>query len=151
MRHAESGMSANTDHERTLTLLGRHNAQKMGKLLDEMGIGPDAVLCSTAQRTRETLTLFLEEHSFSGEPQYLDGLYNAQITTYIDALAKLPADIETVMIVGHNPTISSAFEFFSQRPNPFYPATIGYLGFEIDNWGKLIENSEGELLGYWTV
>lgn len=123
----------------------------MGVLVEEMGISIDAVLCSAAQRTRETLALFLEGHSFSGEPQYLDALYTAQISTYLDALAQIPADAETVMIVGHNPTISSAFEFFLQRPNPFYPATIGYLGFEIDDWGKLIENPEGELLGYWAA
>ncbi|MBT3322489.1 MAG: hypothetical protein HN392_09415 [Anaerolineae bacterium] len=138
---------ASTTHDRSapLNAQGRKDALKMGKVLAAEGVKVDAVLCSTAQRTRETL----KEFSFEGAPRYLDRLYTAELRDYLDMLMQLSPDIEVAVIVGHNPTIASALEFFTERYKAFSPASIALIEFEIEKWDTLIENPVGKLLEYW--
>jgi phosphohistidine phosphatase len=69
----------------------------------EHGIVPDVVLCSSAVRTRQTLTAMLPV--LGGQPRvsYEDGLYLAAPRTLLARLHKVAADRATVLLVGHNP------------------------------------------------
>ena len=152
MRHAkydwrEAGSSG---HSAPLNAQGRKDSLKMGRVLVGERIKMDAIFCSTAQRTRETLSLLLEEFSFESTPRYLDQLYTAELRDYLDMLMQLSPNVEVVMIVGHNPTIASAVEFFTERYQAFTPASVALIEFEIEKWDELIENPMGKLLGYWT-
>lgn len=151
MRHADSDnyQPGRLDHHRLLSERGRHDAAEMGKLLHAQGIVLDAIFCSAAKRTRETLALVLENIPFADEPHYSDALYNARIRDYVTLLSDLPATTQTAMIVGHNPTMASAFEFFSDRFQSFPTAAVAYLEFEIDDWENLLAEPIGTLLGYW--
>lgn len=62
---------------------------------------------------------------------------------------QLSPDLETVIIVGYNPTIASALEFFTERYKPFLPASVSLIEFDIEKWDMLIENPIGKLLEYW--
>ena len=121
----------------------------MGAFFQGQGIEVDAILCSSAQRTRETLSLFLEEFTFEHEAEFLNKLYHADLRNYIDELAKLPEETESVMIIGHNPTMAHALDFFCDEYEKFPTAAIAHIAFEIDEWNKLIENPNGRLLGNW--
>ncbi len=151
MRHAKSSWNHPnlSDHQRPLNRRGRRDAPRMGAFLQEQGIEVDAILCSSAQRTRETLSLFLEEYTFENEEQYLNELYHADLRDYIDILANLSGEIERAMIIGHNPTISHALDFFCDEYEHFPTAAIAHIAFDIEEWDKLIENPNGSLLGYW--
>ncbi len=151
MRHAKSSWDHPTlsDHQRPLNKRGRRDAPRMGAFLKGQGVEIDAILCSTAQRTRETLALFLEEFSFEREPQFLEQLYDADLRDYLDILSKLSDDLESAMLIGHNPTMSGALEFFTDSYEPFPTTAIAYIEFDIESWDALIENYEGKLLGYW--
>jgi phosphohistidine phosphatase len=56
IRHTKSDWddSGLDDHDRPLNDRGRLSAPRIGAWLAEQGFEPDAVLCSTARRTRET-------------------------------------------------------------------------------------------------
>ena len=151
MRHAEAGWDHPdlSDRDRPLTKAGRSDATRMGALLEKEGIDIDAIFCSSAERTRETLSLFLYEYSFKVEPRYLDLLYHAEIRDYVDILMQLSPEVDVAMIVAHNPTISGALEFFADTYKPFSPASVAYLEFDIEQWSELIEKPEGKLLGFW--
>ncbi len=151
MRHAEAGWEHPnlSDHERPLTKDGLRDAPRMGALLKEKGLGIDKIFCSTAKRAQDTLSLFLWEYAFKGEPRYFDLLYHAEIRDYVDILMQLSPGIDVAMIVAHNPTISGALEFFANTYKPFSPAAIAYLEFDIEQWSELIEKPEGKLLGFW--
>ena len=151
MRHAEAGWDlANIpDRERPLTKNGLRDALQMGALLEEKGLGIDRIFCSTAKRAQDTLSLFLWEYAFKGEPRYFDLLYHAEIRDYVDILMQLSPEVDVAMIVAHNPTISGALEFFADTCKPFSPASVAYLEFDIEQWSELIEKPEGKLLGFW--
>ena len=57
LRHAKSEWPDVADHERPLAKRGRRDAPVVGRWLAESGYAPDAVVCSTARRARETWTL----------------------------------------------------------------------------------------------
>ncbi len=151
MRHAKSSWNHPnlSDRQRPLNKRGKRDALRMGEFLEKQGIEIDAILCSSAQRTQETLSLFLEEFTFENEAKSLDKFYHADLRDYIDELEKLPTETENAMIIGHNPTISEALDFFCDEYEPFPTAAIAHIAFEIDEWHNLIENPNGKLLGYW--
>merc|ERR1711964_256129 len=59
MRHAKSDWSSagTSDHDRFLNDRGRQNAVSLGQWLAQRSLIPDAALCSTATRARQTLDL----------------------------------------------------------------------------------------------
>ena len=61
MRHAKSSWNdpALPDHDRPLNARGRHAAQQMAEALITRRYLPDAIICSTALRTRKTLAPLL--------------------------------------------------------------------------------------------
>ena len=152
MRHAKSDWNHQnlSDHQRPLNSRGKRDAPRMGALLQQEGVEIDAIFCSTAHRTRETLALLLEEYTFEGEVRFVKELYEADLHDYLDLLAELPDDVGSAMLIGHNPTMSSALEFFTDSFEPFKTAAIAYIELDTESWGTLLENNEGKLLGYWT-
>ena len=65
---------------------------------------PDLALCSPARRTRETLDILSEELGIE-RVAYPSSLYSADAGACVAILRKA-IDAETVLLVGHNPTIS---------------------------------------------
>src|SRR4051812_14108350 len=60
LRHAKSDWSGNLgDHDRPLAPRGRKATPRIGACMRKRGYVPAAVVCSTAERTKETLELLL--------------------------------------------------------------------------------------------
>lgn len=68
-------------------------------------IRPDVVLCSTARRARETLAL-LGVTDRDGDVRFVDELYGAEPDDVLAVVRKMPNNAKSVMVVGHNPTLS---------------------------------------------
>jgi phosphohistidine phosphatase len=103
LRHAKSSWDDHdaADHERPLSERGRRAVRLLAGYIGANGIAPELVLCSSARRTRETLeglglkSRVLVEHR----------LYGAGADDLIERLRALPADLGSVMLVGHNPAM----------------------------------------------
>jgi phosphohistidine phosphatase len=103
LRHAKSSWdeAGLADRDRPLAPRGRRATKLMARHLRDEKISPSLVLCSPAQRTRETL----EEVGPSGEVQIEDELYGASETELLERLREVPDTTESVMLIGHNPAI----------------------------------------------
>lgn len=103
MRHAKSDYPDGVpDHERPLAPRGVREAGLAGVWLRETLPVFDAVLCSSAVRTRQTLA-----HAGVDSPvSYLDRLYGAHPGDVIDEVNKVADDVSTLLVVGHEPTMS---------------------------------------------
>ena len=108
MRHASAGHpGAHSDHERPLTPAGRGDAAAAGAWLRSTMPPVDAVLCSTAVRTRQTLAAA----GIDAPATFADELYGGGNGDILDQLAALPDAARTVLVIGHAPAIpSTAFE-----------------------------------------
>jgi phosphohistidine phosphatase len=107
-RHAKAEAGDDlADIDRQLTSRGRKAARYMGELAKANGIEPQIVLCSSAARTRETISLFSEGSGYAGPVEYLKELYLAEPRAYLRALSEHASSVERAMVVGHNPGLEA--------------------------------------------
>jgi phosphohistidine phosphatase len=107
LRHAKSSWDdpGLADHERPLAPRGRRAAKVMAKHLERKGIAPELVLCSPATRTRQTLTRLAPGLGKNPDVQIEPELYAASAPVLLEVLHEVPDEIESVMLIGHNPGI----------------------------------------------
>lgn len=99
--HAEPASTGQADLDRPLSAVGLAEAEAAGKWLKDNKLQPDCVLCSPSRRTRETLEAVVGVTGFF-EHKLEDKVYDATPGTLIGLVIDR-ADVERLMIVGHNP------------------------------------------------
>lgn len=106
LRHAKSAWPEGVpDHERPLNARGLRDAPAAGRWLREAGHVPDLVLCSSARRTRHTWELAAAQLDTTPPVHYEQRLYGADDTELLDAVRQVPADVGTLLLVGHSPGV----------------------------------------------
>lgn len=106
LRHAKSSWDhpGLDDRDRPLNERGLKAAPRIGRHMAELGLRPDLIVCSTAERTRQTLALVLPE---LGRPQppvsYEDELYLAEADVLLNRLRSIRGAARHVLLIGHNP------------------------------------------------
>lgn len=90
------------DAERHLTERGVEDVRIMGKVLKDQGLIPDLALVSAATRTQETWAA-VSEYFPVVRVQVRQGLYLASSGHLREAIERMAAPGETLMVVGHNP------------------------------------------------
>lgn len=108
LRHAKATRDAadGKDHSRPLNERGHKAASAMGSwLATRPTLLPGLVLCSTAQRTRETLMDVAEALPAKVPVRFERDIYLAPPETIIGAIAKAPNTVDCLMVIGHNPGI----------------------------------------------
>jgi phosphohistidine phosphatase len=137
MRHAKSDWPDMPDHERPLAKRGRRDAPEIGRWLGEAGYLPDAVVCSTAQRARETWALASPGLSAaapgaSPEVRYEPRIYEATVLGLLMLVREFDPAWHTVLVVGHNPGLAELTVGLSdpsaQQPPAFPTAFVAVLG-----------------------
>lgn len=145
LRHAKSSWSnpAARDYDRRLTTRGQQAAISMGGLLRERGLLPELVVISPARRARETWERMLPELGAAPEARAEERLYMAEAPTLLRVVRDLPADTDTVLLIGHNPGIErfaaqlagSAEGDARQRMAKKFPtAALAVLRFDLAGW-----------------
>lgn len=149
LRHAKSSWSDTEldDFERPLSTRGAKAAPKMGQWLVEHHLMPDRVLCSTAVRTRATLTLVLATFP---EPvpaiELLDDLYLAAPQAMLDLIRSVPNESSRCMVIGHNPglhqlalelTGNGSKKQIEKMALKFPTAAVVHLSFAVDGWAEV--------------
>ena len=103
MRHAKSDYPEGVaDHDRPLAPRGIREAGLAGDWLRGTLPMIDAVLCSTATRTRQTL----DRTGIDAPVNFLERLYGATPAAMIDQISRVEEAVSTLLVVGHEPTMS---------------------------------------------
>ncbi|AOX16498.1 SixA phosphatase family protein [Kozakia baliensis] len=155
LRHAEAvphGTMAR-DFDRPLTALGKEQAAAAGQALIEAGLNLENALvwCSSAQRTRQTAELALGKFP-QATIQYVDALYDIDMSGLLEMLRETPDTTKTLVIVGHNPTIAETCHElagdnldapqFSSLTQGYPPATATGYHIESDWTGLKTDTAE---------
>lgn len=104
-RHTRAVSSAASDEARELSADGHADAVAMGRWLNESGVNFDAVLCSTAVRTRQTWSGIESGPVTAGEVRFDERIYGGDADSLLEVLAELDDDLQRVLVIGHAPTI----------------------------------------------
>jgi phosphohistidine phosphatase len=103
LRHGKSAYPEGVpDHDRPLAQRGVREAALAGDWLSANQAAIDAVLCSTATRARETLA----RSGIDAPVRYVERLYGATPGTVIEEINRVSDDVNTLLVIGHEPTIS---------------------------------------------
>jgi phosphohistidine phosphatase len=151
LRHAKSSWkdASLRDHDRPLAGRGRRAAKLIARHMREEGIAPELVLCSTAKRARQTLER-IEPALGARSVKVEEGLYGAGEHALLSRLQELPADVGSVLVIGHNPGLQD-LALLLARPAPeleakFPTAALATLEFSSDWQG--LEPGAAELVGF---
>ena len=101
MRHATAGQGPGIDYDRPLTAQGQQEAAEAGAWISGNLPPVDAVLCSTAVRTRQTLT----GTGVQAPATFADELYGGGIDDILEQIAAIPDAAAVVLVIGHAPGI----------------------------------------------
>ena len=152
MRHAKAGeLPGGPDVERALRPRGCRNASAAGQWLAERGLVPDLVLCSHARRARQTWQYVSAE--LAGEPRVVNDprLYQADADGLIAIFAETPAQVRSLMYVGHNPAAADLAENLTGSPVDLPTAAVAIISLN-GAWPDLPLGGQGagELVAVWT-
>ncbi|PRZ43894.1 phosphohistidine phosphatase [Antricoccus suffuscus] len=104
MRHAKSGYPDGVDDfDRPLSERGRREGPLAGEWIRGQVGEVDAVLCSGAARTRETLQVA----GIDAPTTYADEIYEATAGEILAQIAQTAGDVRRLLVVGHAPGIPS--------------------------------------------
>ena len=145
VRHAKSSWDhpGISDHDRPLNQRGERDAPEMGRRLAATGVAPERIICSSANRAQRTAreiaaALDYPEADITVEP----ALYGAGSRDIIELLQGLDEGLATVMVVAHNPTLTSLVNRLSGSDIDNIPTCgIATLGLKGDSWGEVGINS----------
>lgn len=150
MRHAKAAWPDGViDHDRPLAPRGRREAPRVGTWLAEEGWAPELVLCSDARRTRETVELVVQGLADAGAPapsvRALPELYEAAVHQVLHVVAETPAEVRTVLLVGHEPTMSAAVAAITGQSLKFVTACAAKV--QVDGPWTELRADAGHLCG----
>jgi phosphohistidine phosphatase len=87
---------------------------------------PDRVLCSTARRARETWQLADEKLGAHPEIVFEERAYGASSTELLDLARQTPADVRSLLIVGHDPAMRGlTLELVNEQPGDAEAEALG--------------------------
>lgn len=151
LRHAKSSWanSAITDHDRPLNERGKQDAPRMGKLLKEQDLVPEAIITSSAERALTTAELAALSSGFEKEIIVTRNFYHAEAEDYIAYLQRLPDDLVRVMVVGHNPGMEELVYQLTGQYVAMPTAALAQIELPLAQWQLLDESTHGQLVNLW--
>ena len=153
LRHAKSSWNdpGLADHERSLAPRGRKAAKLLGRWLDEHGVQPELVVCSSATRAQQTLAVVA---AALGDPpsSIEDALYAASADALLARARALPNDASSVLFVGHNPGLAELClllarpgERLNRVAENLPTGALAVLELDVDVW-RAVEPGVAELV-----
>ena len=153
LRHAKSSWSDERlpDHERPLNDRGKREAPAVGERLRQSKRRPDLIVSSTAKRARKTAKLVAENVKFKRPVLLYPELYEAPPARFFQVLGNLPDDPETLLLVGHNPGISSFASLLTGEDIEMPTAGLVEIDLGEQQWDKLSKKKgSGRLVEIWS-
>mgnify|MGYP003403616899 FL=1 len=128
LRHAKSDWSGDeADIARPLAKRGRRQAPDAGRWLAANIDSIDLAVVSPASRARSTWDLVAAELDVPPRTRIDERVYAASDQELLNVVRELPDDIETVVLVGHNPGIEDLASILTGESAPMPTAALAVI------------------------
>lgn len=141
VRHAKAvPYGYDDDFTRDLTDRGVNDAQHIGKELKKMGITPDTMISSPANRALQTALIFAENMDFNKKKIVeIENIYHGLTTSeFLGLIQELNDEVKTAFFFGHNPGfhyfVNNLLEYFRDEMPTCSTVAID---FKVDSWKKV--------------
>lgn len=137
------------DFDRPLNGRGKKDVPFMAKLLAEDNILPDLIISSPAKRTLSTAKIISAAVGYSADKIKQDErIYEADVRDILTVINEVPEDIKILMLIGHNPSLTSISNYISDKRIDNIP-TSGIVNIELNvkKW-KDVDFDNGKVLSF---
>ena len=144
MRHCHAGANLAArlnDRTRSLSPQGAAAATEIGQALADQQLVPQIVLTSNAIRTQQTADLVAKA---AVVPEIAINtfreLYHGSAEDYLEILNAQDSDHSTILIIGHNPAVSTFFGSCRGKganTGFFKPGELAIVQIDISSWSQL--------------
>jgi phosphohistidine phosphatase len=152
LRHAKATHEAGfRDIDRPLTKRGERDAAAVGRFLRHQDIAPDLVVCSSSRRTTQTWDAAA---AAAGPPvagadvRYDPAAYDAGADDLVEIVRDTPADIGTLLIIGHNPAVADLVAVLTGDAIEFPTSALAVI--ELPAGWQQVASGSGHLTLSWT-
>ncbi|WP_442945892.1 SixA phosphatase family protein [Nonomuraea sp. LPB2021202275-12-8] len=144
LRHAKAAQQPGVpDRDRKLTDRGERDAKRAGEEIIGLGLDPDLVLCSPAQRTKRTAQLALP----GVEIDYERLIYQGFGEELLELVRQAEPERRTIVLCGHNPGVLELAQMLAGGDYGFPPGAFAVIRTESD-WADLWPGG-GSLVTLW--
>ena len=152
VRHAKSSWDdpALGDFDRPLAARGKQAAPRIARYIQDEGLAPELVLCSTARRAQETWALMAPAFDTDIPIDLRRDLYHAAPYGLLEALREAPDEAAAVLMVAHSPAMEGlaiglsgpgSDEAALERMSAKFPTgALAVISFDGERWGDIGEN-----------
>lgn len=142
MRHskAENDSPTGNDFDRVLRKKGKVAAQFTAKKLNELELKPNLIITSPVVRAKSTAQIIAEFFHINQKILPLNYLYNRLYTfkEIVDDVVNYDVESNTIIIIGHNPTISYLLQQINTSSNELLRTSSAVVfDFDVDNWSEV--------------
>lgn len=138
VRHAKSSWDFPhlSDHERPLLEKGKKRTRLINDFLIKNKISADLIVSSHAVRAHETAKIIARAIDYPQDAIRIDRMiYHSNADRLIDQFYDLSNDFESVMLVGHNPTLTNFANHYLEEKIEWLPTSgVVCIEFDTDKW-----------------
>ena len=138
LRHAKTQSDAPAgDHARELKERGHRDAAAMGAYIRNLADTPDAIITSDATRARQTAEIVATAVDFAAPLTVEPDIYAAGLETLLAAVRRIPNEVNSAIIVGHNPgfeELAGALAGNHDGEIRLPTSGLALLAFDVERW-----------------
>ena len=153
IRHTKSdwGDFSVPDMERPIRKDRIVDAKEMAEKLKSLEIEPDLIICSPAKRTRQTAHYFCEILKYKeSKIQFERRIYESSAEDILQVVHETNADIKTLLLIGHNPSLTYFVNRLVQDKIDDLPTTgVVWLKLKCEDW-EISGETPCTLQGFYT-
>jgi len=144
VRHAQAEVARNQkDKARRLTQTGEIEATELGKFMKTKNIQLDLIVSSPAERAHTTARLVGQQFNIGvTKIDIHEDIYSEDLMAIIKLINQLDIHYNSVLIVGHYPTIVELYNYLTEKESipAMSTAELRSLTFETD-WAEITAQS----------
>ncbi len=139
LRHGKSEITGDTasDHERPLSSRGKKNCVEISGLMQKNDLFPELIITSTARRAVETSESIRDLINPEIEISTTNRLYLAPPEKHLREITKTNEEVETLLIVGHNPGVEDLINSFLIKEEKIQTCNLAAFYIDIKKWKDL--------------
>lgn len=122
------------DYDIELTEDGKEDSKNIGIKLKEKNILPDLIVASPAIRARQTAEIVADQIGYTKSIMYNEVIYQAFLNEVIESITYTYDSVDSLMIVGHNPSLTALAITYAQYKEELKTANAIRIDFDCNSW-----------------
>jgi len=148
VRHTtENKENLSDDYDIKLSSKGIQKATNMAKDLANTNPNIDLIVTSSAIRTRQTAQIFAKELEYNKTIILNEILYKAFINELIETITYTYDTVNTMLLVGHNPSLTALAVTLVNFKKKFQEGAIMQIDFNCNSWLD-IDKTNAKMISY---